>query len=346
MSGLGGGHLSERLSTGTKQFPINAFVYRQVWGLVAWFRGAVGSSSRSWAGMTRRLFVVLVLALTILSAGCSGLAGRSTQPSSPTATATASPTRTTRQPATTTTVGAEQTTTATPNGSAAQNQTPSGNSTHNQSRSLPKYAAMMRRLLESDDRNMTTLDTPLPDNTSLNTSMVDIKSISLEQYSPKTNDTRLRVEYYNTNDEGDGLNEIRVISLVYTHVMNKSLQNDDRISFDEVDIYSYANRSLNHPSARLKIDESWAAYYAIHIWDGHSSFNAITSTASRYRHGGYGDNPTLFKQRLKENAPENVTILRVEEYGAIVFVDYATVTPPEMTEKRATEIATLLKIYG
>ncbi|MFB6179421.1 MAG: hypothetical protein ABEI77_06825 [Halorientalis sp.] len=293
----------------------------------------------------RRLFVIAVLGFCILSAGCSSLTGEQTVHSTtPSQTTTARSRPSTSSPTATGTPNS--TVTAAPNETTPEKHATANTTNHNQSRSLPKYAAMMRRLLESDDRNMTTLDTPLPENRTYNSGMIDIKSISLEQYSPKTNDTRLRVEYYNTNNEGDGLNEIRVISLVYTHVMNKSLQNDDRISFDEVDTYSYANKSVNHPSTRMKIDGSWAFYYATNAWNGTTYFRTTTATASKYMNETFGDHSDKFKQQLKSESPQNISILRVEEYGAVIFVDYATSTPPRMTQVRAKEISRMIQLYG
>lgn len=224
--------------------------------------------------------VALVLAVSVVGAGVYVTTGVQTPANNTTATPTSS--------------GSTPTTTATltPTPTPVENESETPESPSNDTSSSAnesKYVAMMRRILRSDDINMTSLDTPLPENNTLHSGMVEIKLIETEEYASGTeNDTRLRIEYYNTNHEGDGINEVRVISLAYSHIINKSIEDNDVISFDEIDIISYQNRSSMDPAGRLKIDESWAAYYATGTWSGYSYVKTFTGTTEMYLDGNFG----------------------------------------------------------
>ncbi|WP_136717239.1 hypothetical protein [Halorientalis salina] len=284
-----------------------------------------------------RIGIVLVLALSIAGAGCSALTGNGTP--------TPANETTSRTPATVTPTTPQSNTTATPEENASESPAPGNNTTRNESgESLPKYAAMMSDILRSDDTNMSSLDLPGENSTTLHSSQIEIKSVELEPYGNESNnDTRLRVEYYNTED---GLNEIRVAALAYTHAMNNSLQSDEILSFDEVDVISYQNRTSTEPAARVKIDGAWVLKYIEGAWNGESFLKSITATASEYKYGNFGPSPYNFKQRLEKQSPENVSIVRVEEYGAMVFVDYSTVTHPKNTDKRMNEMIKILETYS
>lgn len=239
--------------------------------------------------MTREQFLpTVVLVLVLVSAGCLGLTGRHTPTATPSQTPKTTEQATQTMPSTTaeTTARPEQTPTPTPsadtNGSNSSDADTNGSVGSNES----KYLTEMRHILRSDSLEMSSLNTPLPANNTLNAGIVEIKSITTEEYAAGTaNDTRLRVEYYNTNDEGDGLNEIRVISLAYGHIINRSRINDDSISFDEVDVYVYQNHSSSHPTGQLKIDESWMLFYTTHVWGGETTFGTTMATSSPLQNG-------------------------------------------------------------
>jgi len=293
--------------------------------------------------MNRTVLAVLAVFL-VAAAGGAGLyvlTGEQTPATNSTGTAT---------PTTATPTTPVPTTTATPTPTPSENESESRPSPSNNTSDhpdQPKYVAMLSRILRSNSTQMTSLDTPLPENNTLHSGMVEIKSIEIEEYGFGTeNDTRLRVEYYNTNHEGDGINEVRVISLVYSHVINESIANNDTVSFDEIDVISYQNRSSTEPSARLKIDEAWATYYATGHWDGFESVGTFTGTTEIYQSGGFGRQPVEFRQRIERNTSENISILRVEEYGNILFVDYSTKVGVENTDRRLAQLYRIVKIFG
>ncbi|MFD1585677.1 hypothetical protein ACFR9U_01680 [Halorientalis brevis] len=288
--------------------------------------------------MNRTVLAVLAVFLAAAAggAGLYVLTGEQTPANNSTGTAT---------PTTATPTTLVPNTTATPTPTPDENESepqrpPSNNSSDDQ----PKYVAMLSRILRSNSTRMASLDTPLPDNNTLHSGMVEIKSIEIEEYGSGTaNDTRLRVEYYNTSK---GLNEIRVISIVYNHVSNQSIMSPDNISFDEIKAVEYENHSSERPSGLLVIDEAWSLYYTSRDWDDSTIIKAITATADSYEDISSARNVEPFEDIRNQKLPQNVSLLRAEIYGSVLFVDYSTSTSPQLNQTRAIEMYKVIDSIG
>jgi hypothetical protein len=172
---------------------------------------------------------------------------------------------------------------------------------------------------------------------------LDIRSFEKKGYSP--DGERLNISI-NTNSTTEFDESLRKITFFYAYTLNESIQDGNEWTLDELTVLTYVDGELG---ARNRIPYSWAYHYLRYQnWDFNTTINDnIYGTTEYYRDGGFETTGSVaFENRLETEAPDSITIHRVDYVSDQVFVDYSTETDPEELDQRMDELTYVIREFG
>lgn len=216
------------------------------------------------------------------------------------------------------------------------------NSSVDQNIELGNYTTSFVRRLRQDGHNISDLNIPRDFERYANTDL-DIRSFEKKGYSP--DGERLNISI-NTNSTTEFDESLRKITFFYAYTLNESIQDGNEWTLDELTVLTYVDGELG---ARNRIPYSWAYHYLRYQnWDFNTTINDnIYGTTEYYRDGGFETTGSVaFENRLETEAPDSITIHRVDYVSDQVFVDYSTETDPEELDQRMDELTYVIREFG
>lgn len=277
--------------------------------------------------MKRNTLVALFVCFALVTAGCG--TSQTTDASTATNTAESSPTPTAPTPPTSTD-GTPDTGTETPT------------TTPDELQQGGTYTTRFIRLLDSDSVDISELNVSY-NGSEYDATSFDFKSADLETYGKGTQ-KRLRINI-SVSSLGNLTRMMNETFLLYAHILESAHRNGDTPAFDEVELYPHQDNELvgrnlmNEYMVQMYLEGFSTSEFMVKEW--------TYKTSILYQNGSFGDgaSPEL-RSRIQDAATPNMTILRTDQIGGMVLVDYATKTHPDNGARRTAQIAKLTHAYG